>query len=243
VKELFDKLTQVSRFTVLTGAGISAESGVPTFRGKEGLWKKHKPEDLATPQAFTRNPELVWEWYHYRREMAEKASPNPGHYALVELEALLANFTLITQNVDNLHVRAGSKNLLELHGNIFRARCSRDGMVFQLPSTSETLPHCPACGELLRPDIVWFGEALPEQEMKRAAAASIEADYFLVVGTSGLVYPAAGLPLLAHQNLAMIIEINPEKTPLSEFTVYCPGKASEILPLLVETVKFQLSVS
>jgi len=241
MKEIFDRLTSDSRITVLTGAGMSAESGIPTFRGQGGVWEKYKADELATPQAFKQNPELVWAWYRHRMDLARSVSPHRGHLALAELERFFPRFTLITQNVDNLHYRAGSSRVLELHGNLFRARCTGEDRVFPVPETWQGVPLCPECGANLRPDIVWFGEPLPETVMSQAAQASVQADYFLVVGTSALVYPAAGLPLLAKQNRAQVIEVNTEKTPLSEFTIYLPGKASEILPRLVEAAKARLA--
>lgn len=206
------------KVAVLTGAGISAESGVPTFRGQGGLWKSHRPEELATPQAFRRNPALVWEWYLWRRSIIAKAEPNAGHIALVELERKYTeNFLLITQNVDGLHQKAGSKRLVELHGNIWRVKCLSCGVVYYdyFVSYAQLPPACKECGGLIRPDVVWFGEALPEDTLEIAIRWAKDCDVFVVVGTSAVVYPAGELPYLAKEYGAKVIEINPEGTPVS----------------------------
>ena len=170
---LREKLTTAKRVTVLTGAGISAESGVPTFRGEDGLWKKFRPEELATIDAFMRNPELVWEWYSYRRELMSKIEPNPGHYALAEMQGVFPELSLITQNIDGLHHKAGSEKVIELHGNIMRSKCILDGKIIdEISDTSDNLPRCPDCGSLLRPDVVWFGEALPPDSYHQALHAA-----------------------------------------------------------------------
>ena len=228
-------LAQATSVAILTGAGISAESGVPTFRGAEGLWRDYKPEDLATPEAFARDPKTVWEWYDWRREVIAKAAPNPAHRALVQLEIRKPGFTLITQNVDGLHDLAGSGKILKLHGDIWRMRCTECGANF--PNRRVPLPklppHC-ACGGLARPGVVWFGEPLPEGMMKEAEHAVASAGVFLVIGTSAVVYPAAGLIPFAKQAGAKVIEINPEPTAATAI-VDCAlhGPAGEILPKLL----------
>ena len=235
--ELHEALRNAKHVVVLTGAGISAESGVPTFRDvMTGLWAQYNPQDLATPQAFVRDPKLVWEWYAWRRELVSKVEPNAGHRALVELEQHVPRFTLITQNVDSLHQRAGSQRVIELHGNIVRAKCFDEGTVIeQWEETGEVPPRCPNCGGLLRPDVVWFGEALPEQAFNAAALASLACDVFLSIGTSGVVEPAASLPLVALRRGARVALINPEETPLlSEKVDFLRGPAGTVLPALVQ---------
>jgi len=230
-----DWLTQAKSVAILTGAGISAESGVPTFRGAGGLWKDHKAEDLATPEAFARDPRLVWEWYNWRREIIAKAAPNPGHKALVQIEIRKPRFTLITQNVDGLHDMAGSGKILKLHGDIWRMHCLDCKANF--PNRRVPLPkmppHC-ACGGMARPGVVWFGEPLPEGMMKEAEHAASSAEVFLVVGTSAAVYPAASLVPYAKQAGAKVIEINTEPTSMSK-VVDCvlQGPAGELLPKLL----------
>lgn len=211
-------MRDIDSLAVLTGAGISAESGIPTFRGHDGLWRRKRAEDLATPQAFLRDPGMVWEWYEWRRGLIARCLPNPAHHALVEMESHFADFTLITQNVDGLHQLAGSRNVVELHGNIWRLRCTRDCRSpwesREVP-LSPSPPHCSACGALARPDVVWFGESLPEDALSRAWAASERCQVMLVIGTSALVQPAALLPLLALRGGARVVEINPSATPIS----------------------------
>ena len=204
---------------VLTGAGISAESGVPTFRGADGLWRNFKPEDLATPEAFARDPKLVWEWYAWRREVIARCQPNAAHRVLVEMEQRLGrgDFTLVTQNVDGLHEAAGSQSILRLHGSIWSIRCTREGTRYldrRVP-LEEIPPHCPDCGALLRPDVVLFGEALEGYVLEAAIDASRRAKTMIAIGTSAIVQPAASLPVLAKRNGARLIEINPDETPLS----------------------------
>ncbi|HJT89665.1 MAG TPA: NAD-dependent deacylase [Bryobacteraceae bacterium] len=229
------RLARAQSVAVLTGAGISAESGIPTFRGAGGLWKTYRAQDLATPEAFARDPRLVWEWYDWRRGMIAQAAPNPAHHALVRLEAAKPRFTLITQNVDGLHERAGSSRVLKLHGDIWRMRCTVCGANWPdlRASLPKLPPHC-ACGGIARPGVVWFGEALPEGIMQEAEHAAESAEVFLVIGTSAVVYPAAGLVPHAKTNGAAVIEINLEATAFSarvDFSFQAP--AGELLPKLV----------
>jgi NAD-dependent deacetylase len=232
IREVAGLLRQMPRVAVLTGAGISAESGIPTFRGKNGLWKQFRAEDLATPEAFERDPALVWEWYDWRRGIIAGREPNAGHLILARWEKELPGFVLITQNVDGLHRRAGSKNILELHGNIWQVRCLDEGTVsenFESPLPGVP-PRCPACGGFLRPNVVWFGEALPRLILEQAQAASMAAELMFVIGTSAYVQPAASLPLVAAEAGAKIVEINPDYTPLSTHANYSlHGKAGEVL--------------
>ena len=235
-----EAIARCSVAAALTGAGISAESGVPTFRGQQGLWKKFKPEQLATMEAFLASPEIVWEWYNWRRELIGKVQPNPGHYALRDLEGLFRQFTLITQNVDNLHRLAGSSHVLELHGNIYRNKCAGCGRLVaqDMAIDPDHIPRCDQCGGKIRPDVVWFGELLTEAVIDEAFARAEEAEVFLSVGTSAIVQPAASLPLLAKRHGATLIEINPEPTPLSDFADFAfQAKSGELLPELVRLVK------
>jgi len=235
--QLLKTLRFARQVAVLTGAGISAESGLATFRDPmTGLWAKFRPEELATPEAFQRNPKLVWEWYQWRREQVEKAAPNPGHFALAQIESKVPKFSLITQNVDSLHQQTGSKNVVELHGNIRRTKCFEENIVVESwPETEDVPPHCPRCGGLLRPDVVWFGENLPLEALYAAANASKNADLFFSIGTSGQVEPAASLPRLAQQNGATVVTINLEVTTTAFHKVYnFNGRAGEILPALVQ---------
>jgi NAD-dependent deacetylase len=234
--ELVEAVRTARHVVVMTGAGISAESGVPTFRDAQtGLWAQYDPEELATPGAFRRNPSLVWEWYSWRRELVSQAEPNPGHFALAQLAARVPKLTLITQNVDGLHQRAGSQDVIELHGNILRIKCSADGRITTAwPATRETPPPCPACGAPLRPDVVWFGEALPMLALNQAAKAAEQGDLFLSIGTSALVHPAASLAHIALQRGAVVAEINLEPTPLTAAaTIAWHGPAGQLLPQLL----------
>lgn len=233
---LIARLQAARRVAVLTGAGISAESGVPTFReAQTGLWARYNPEELATPEAFRRNPRLVWEWYVWRQARVRQAEPNAGHHALVDMERHIAELTLITQNVDGLHRRAGSHQVLELHGNLFRTKCfNEDRLVEGWPASDDIPLHCPHCGGLLRPDVVWFGERLPVDALRAAEQAAARAEVFFSIGTSSLVYPAAELPFIALQAGATVVEINPQPTPLSpQVTFSLNGAAGIILPALV----------
>jgi NAD-dependent deacetylase len=232
-------LRQVRRAVALTGAGVSAESGVPTFRGPGGLWREYRAEDLATPRAFARDPRLVWEWYDWRRGLIAQVGSNPGHLALAALEGLIPEFLLITQNVDGLHRRAGSVNVLEIHGSIWEVRCTGCGRLDEDRRTPlPLLPLCPDCGALLRPGVVWFGEALDPARLQAAHEALRRAQVMLVAGTSGVVQPAASFALWAKDSGARLAEINPDPTPL---TPYCdwvfPGKSGEVLPRLLTAMK------
>ena len=225
------KLRAKQSITVLTGAGISAESGVPTFRGSDGLWKNFRPEQLATLEAFRANPRLVWEWYDWRRKLIKPIKPNPAHYALVEIEAQTEQFTLITQNIDGLHDKAGSQNVLEIHGNIWKVQCTKCQCLsrnFEVPI--QILPTCHQCGGLLRPKVVWFGETLPAKELVAAQFAATHCSLMFIIGTSGLVQPAASLGVTGKQAGAYVVEINIEQTPFSDIADETRiGKASDIL--------------
>ena len=218
---------------VFTGAGVSAESGIPTFRGEGGLWRNFRAEELATPEAFARDPAMVWEWYEWRRDLVSKAEPNAAHRAI----AALSDAVVVTQNVDGLHARAGSADVVELHGNLFRDRCTRCGAPASLPAgpaaSRRPLPRCP-CGALLRPDVVWFGETLPDAAVARSTAAIRAADLLLIIGTSGIVYPAAGYVALCG---GMTIDINPQTSALGSRCTYAVAEtAAAATPPLVEAI-------
>ena len=235
---LTEKLRGARRVVALTGAGVSAESGVPTFRGADGLWRKYRPEELATPSAFARDPVLVWEWYDWRRQKVAACAPNDGHRAIAELGRRSFQFDLVTQNVDGLHRLAGSNPVWELHGSLWNLRCtvcsrSREDRRAPLPSIP---PRC-ECGGLERPGVVWFGEALPEKVLAQAFEAAGDADVFLVIGTSALVHPAALLPEVAGEQGALVVEVNPELTPLSGLVdIRLAGPSAVILPRIVEAL-------
>jgi NAD-dependent deacetylase len=238
-QELIERLGGSERLVVLTGAGVSHESGVPTFRGEEGLWRQYRAEELATWEAFERDPALVWQWYDYRREIVAEAKPNPAHEAIARLEGVFDDFVLVTQNTDGLHERAGSTSPVELHGNIWRARCVKEQRVFDLLDTPlrEIPPICERCGALLRPDVVWFGEPLPARAYDASYEAASECDAMVVVGTSAVVRPAASLPLVAKHAGAVVVEANTEYTAISaliDATVL--GRAGETLPGLVDAL-------
>jgi NAD-dependent deacetylase len=237
--DLITALRSAQHVAVLTGAGVSAESGIPTFRDAQtGLWAQYRPENLATPEAFERNPKLVWDWYSWRRELVEQSRPNAGHYALAQLQQRVLHFTLITQNVDGFHQLAGSTNVIELHGNLSRVKCSRDGEVIdRWEDIGETPPRCPRCGAYLRPDVVWFGEVLPRGALEAAAQAALACDVFFSIGTSGLVEPAASLARMALQRGAKVVEVNATSTPLTiSATFMLRGVSGEILPELIKAV-------
>lgn len=229
---LIARLSSASSVVAFTGAGVSAESGVPTFRSPDGLWNNFRVEELATPQAFEANPRRVWEWYHHRRTLMGETQPNPGHYALAEWGEHVRKFSLITQNVDGLHHRAGSQGIHELHGNILRSKCHTCGKPAGEigPDKEGKLPYCP-CGGPIRPDVVWFGETLPAKVWERAWNDARSADVFLSVGTSSVVYPAAGLIEVAKLAGATLVEVNPEETEQSDlFDFVLRGPSGIVLP-------------
>jgi NAD-dependent deacetylase len=213
---------------------------VPTFRGKEGLWGKFRAEELATMESFMANPRIVWEWYNWRRQLIGQVEPNPGHFALAELAGCFDDFTLITQNVDGLHFRAGSNDVLELHGNILRNKCADCERPFdeKVAIDPDQIPVCDSCGGRIRPDVVWFGEMLPSDTIESAFVKAGQAEVFFSVGTSAIVHPAASLPVVAKQRGAILVEVNPDRTPLTEMAdYYLAGKSGELLPQLVALVK------
>lgn len=236
--ELTQRLARSQRLVIFTGAGVSAESGIPTSReAQTGLWARYSPEQLASPDGFRADPQLVWDWYAWRRQRCLEAQPNPAHRAIATLQQRLPGTELITQNVDGLHARAGSTGLLELHGNIHQLHCFRCGAKGgEWPDEAGPVPRC-ACGGLLRPSVVWFGENLPAPVLAKAVQASEAADLFLSIGTSSLVYPAAELPYLARHQGAYLVEINPQPTPLSAHADLClHGPAGEVLPALLASL-------
>jgi NAD-dependent deacetylase len=237
IEQVRERLSSARRVTVLTGAGISADSGIPTFRGPDGLWKNFRAEDLATPEAFKRDPVLVWEWYNWRRELLATKEPNPAHRALVKMEIEMgsrpAEFCLLTQNVDGLHGLAGSRNLIELHGNIWKVRCTGCGAVTEDRRVPLPIPPtCSSCGKMLRPHIVWFGESLNSNDVDQAIEALENCEVMLVIGTSGMVQPAASFASTARAAGAFVVEINPDASS-SAAHVALRGRAAEIVPQLV----------
>jgi NAD-dependent deacetylase len=243
-----DWIASARHVVVSTGAGMSKESGIPTFRDAlDGLWARYDPQELATEAAFRRNPRRVWSWYAHRRRMIERCRPNPGHFALAELERMVPRLTLVTQNIDGLHAAAGSTDVVELHGSIRRVKCLDAGHVLPGPPPEDGAgedeergpPPCPVCGSPLRPDVVWFGEMLPEAAVERAWAAAGGCDVLLVVGTSGTVWPAAELPSVARNGGAKVIEVNPEESELTTRAVdlFLHGGAGSVLPALVDAVR------
>ncbi len=240
--KIAEKIKNAKKITVITGAGISKASGIPTFRGKDGLWSKYSPSELATYQAFTKNPKLVWQWYNYRRKIIKAAKPNAAHYAILELEKIFKNnFTLITQNIDSLHRQAGNKNILELHGNIFETKCLICDKIYfddTIYEDDELPPKCKFCGGKVRPNVVWFGENLDRNILDKAMEASAQCDVFLCIGTSGVVQPAASLPKIASDIRAFVIEINIEHSGVSIYSdEVIIEKVEEMLPKIVDLVK------
>lgn len=238
-QELVERLSRASSLLVFTGAGVSRESGVPTFRGEDGYWHRYKPEELASWAAFESDPELVWRWYDYRRQLLVDVEPNAAHEAIAALGRGFDDFLLVTQNVDGLHSRAGSVDPVELHGNIWRARCTREHTVtdFMEVPLKDKLPKCVTCGALLRPDVVWYGEPLPAAAYDCSYQGASECDAMIVVGTSSVVRPAASLPLVAKHNGAFVVEVNTGYTPISALIdETLIGRAGEIMPELAEGV-------
>lgn len=232
-EKLLTRIRSASSVTILSGAGISAESGIPTFRGKDGLWQNQKFEELAHIDAFKKDPEKFWQFYNWRKEMLSSVKPNLGHYALVDMERHFDELNLVTQNVDNLHYVAGSKHVIELHGNLTRNRCSECSKIEQSAEKQSGVPKCSSCGGFMRPDVVLFGETLDEKTLRKAQEASALCEVFFSVGTSGLVEPAASLPYLAKANGAYLIEINEEETQLTpHMNESIRGPSGKILPRL-----------
>lgn len=240
--QFIEKLKSAKKTVFFTGAGISAESGIATFRGVDGIWNKMKPEELANFNAFMKNPDLVWEWYQHRRDIIHKVEPNAGHYAIAELEKYF-NVTVVTQNIDNLHRRAGSTKIYELHGNIERNYCVDCHSFYNSPDLelSNKAPRCNKCSGLIRPDVVWFGEMLPQDQFSEGEKAAEWSDICFVVGTSAVVFPAAYIPQSAKRAGSYLVEVNIEATELTPFADYSIfGKAGEILPEIVSYVKTDL---
>jgi NAD-dependent deacetylase len=244
IEELAKIIRQSSSGAVLTGAGISAESGVPTFRGKEGLWGKFRAEELATMDAFLANPTIVWQWYNWRRELIANVKPNPGHLALVQLERYFERFTIITQNVDNLHRLAGSAEILELHGNIYRNKCVQCNLLVddEVAIDPDNIACCGECGGRIRPDVVWFGEMLPVEVVNKAFEQAERCEVFFSIGTSALVHPAASLPMVAKRAGATLVEINPDETPVSPMADYRFAEPSGVfLPRMIRVLENSVS--
>lgn len=237
-RALTDAMRSCRHAVVLTGSGVSAESGVPTFRdAQQGLWQEYEPVDLATPEAFQRDPELVWRWYRWRRQLVSGAQPNGGHRALVELAERLPRLTLVTQNVDGLHQQAGSRGVIEFHGNLFVDACSGGCADAAAGDPQATVPACGRCGAPMRPGVVWFGERIPVEAIESAARAASDCDLFFSIGTSSVVWPAAGLADSAASSGARVVEINPEATPLSDNADFrLEGESGRLLPRLAESL-------
>ncbi len=246
IQEAARRLRASLRLVVLTGAGVSRESGVPTFRDAlDGLWARYDPQQLATPAAFRANPKLVWDWYEYRRQMIERARPNPGHYAISHLEDLLPQVVVVTQNIDGLHHQAGSTDIIELHGNIHRHKCAANCKGTPTPIDISQLtwdhdagpPHCPHCDAHVRPDVVWFSELLSPKAINRAVSVSQNADVMLIVGTSGIVQPAAALPQVARNHRAYLIDVNPGPDEIGVADLWLEGPSGEVLPMIVQAMR------
>lgn len=235
-----ERLKAAKSIVFFTGAGISAESGIPTFRGKDGIWNKLRPEELANFDAFMRNTDMVWEWYQHRRKIVRESQPNKGHIAIAEFEKYFENVTVVTQNVDNLHRRAGSTTIYELHGNIERNYCINCKQWYnelEIDDSKKGAVKC-ECGGLIRPDVVWFGEMLPADQFQAGEKAASESDICFVVGTSAIVYPAAYIPMTAKSSGSFLVEVNIERTEMSSFAhLSLFGRAGEILPEIINTLK------
>ncbi len=239
-EKLLDSLAIAESIAVLTGAGVSAESGIKTFRDPDGLWSKLNPQELASINGFIANPQLVWSWYQQRLDIINKTEPNPGHFALAEMEKIFPNFTVITQNVDRLHQKAGSKNVWELHGNIVDNHCQKCKLKYigDTELNDNKLPTCPECGGLIRPSVVWFGEMLPVDAITAGEDAARQSDIFFSIGTSAEVYPAANLPYIAKQSGALLVEVNPNHTTLTNYVDFkLNANSGTALPSLVKKYK------
>ncbi len=236
-EQVIQKILSARSLVFFTGAGISAESGIPIFRGKDGIWNKLKPEELANFSAFLRNPDLVWEWYNHRKQIIHESKPNAAHYAIARMQEYFNEVIVVTQNIDNLHRRAGSKIIYELHGNIERNYCVKCRTFYNEELAFEGKAPVCKCGGLIRPDVVWFGEYLPQDQFTASEEAANNCDVFFIVGTSAVVYPAASLVYTARKSGAFLIEVNIEETEISRnVNESLIGKAGEILPQIVEAV-------
>jgi len=236
---ILERIRRAKRVSVLTGAGISAESGIPTFRGAGGVWEKYDYRKLATQEGFREDPQLVWEWYQLRQVEMKKAVPNPAHETIAEMEKYYPEFSVLTQNIDGMHERAGNRRVIELHGNIWRMRCPRDGTMIQLSDPVLEIPPLCQCGSIMRPDVVWFGEPLPNEAVDSASKAASQSDVMFVVGTSAVVYPAAALPILTKNSGGLVIEINIEETDVSSYAdASFFGRAGQVLPVLWKRIRF-----
>lgn len=236
-ESLLRRIRNAKSASVLTGAGVSAESGIPTFRGASGIWEKYDFRKLATPQGFRDDPGLVWEWYQLRQIEIQKAKPNAAHLTIAEMEGYFPRFCVLTQNIDGMHARAGSKRIVELHGNIWRMRCERDGLVIQSGRPVVDIPPMCQCGSLLRPDVVWFGEQLSSQVVEEASRVANQSEVMFVVGTSAVVYPAAALPAITKNSGGIVVEVNLEPTDITAYAdASLFGPAGEMLPALWNSI-------
>lgn len=237
-KGLVKKIREARTVSVLTGAGVSAESGIPTFRGAGGIWDKYDFRVLATHEGFRKDPRLVWEWYQLRQVEIAKARPNPAHMVIADMEKRFSSFSVITQNIDGMHARAGNKKVIELHGNIWRMRCERDGLELVLGAPVSDIPPLCQCGSILRPDVVWFGEQLPKNEVEEASRVARESELMFVVGTSAVVYPAAALPVITKNSGGAVVEVNLEPTDVSTYAdASFFGRAGDILPAIWKAIQ------